>query len=116
MANSERLDKIKRRLGIDQEDAQEIELLRDLIEDAEAYFKGLTGALEVAEQYDYIIRNVVVKMYARKGSEAVRSETVDGYSVTYEDWSDMFKPYEKILTKDFNDDSTLRERGKVRFL
>jgi len=37
------LAKIKRRLGIDPTDNLENDLLTDLVEDAESYFKGLTG-------------------------------------------------------------------------
>ena len=41
------LEKIKRRLGITDTDTQQDDLIRDLINDAESYFKVLTGADEV---------------------------------------------------------------------
>ena len=109
------LDKIKRRLGIDVNDTLEDDLLNDLVEDAESYFLGLANASSVDDKYNYIIENVVYKMYQRKGSEAVKSENVDGYSVTYEDWDDYFKPYLKIIDRDFGDNGTYREKGKVMF-
>ena len=56
------------------------------------------------------------KLYGRKGSEGVTSETVDGYSVTYQEWDNLFKPYMAILNKDFGLDGSQRERGKVFFL
>lgn len=37
------LEKIKRRLGITDTDTQQDDLIRDLINDAESYFKVLTG-------------------------------------------------------------------------
>lgn len=110
------LAKIKRRLGIDPDDQAEKDLISDLVEDAESYFKGLTGTTEIAEKYNFMIENVVYKLYGRKGSEGVTSETVDGYSVTYQEWDNLFKPYMAILNKDFGLDGSLRERGRVMFL
>lgn len=110
------LAKIKRRLGIAQDDTAENDLLGDLVDDAESYFKTLTGSVEIGSKYNFMIENVVYKLYGRKGSEGVTSETVDGYSVTYQDWDNLFKPYMAILNKDFGLDGSLREKGKVMFL
>ena len=111
-----RLAKIKRRLGIEPDDTKENDLLADLIDDAESYFKGLTGTATIDSKYHFMIENVVYKLYGRKGSEGVTSETVDGYSVTYQEWDNLFKPYMAILNKDFGLDGSLREKGKVMFL
>ena len=116
MIDTQRLKKIKRRLGIAPDDTKEDDLISDLVEDAESYFKGLTGKATIDNKYDYMIENVVYKLYGRKGSEGVTSETVDGYAVTYEDWDNLFKPYMAILNKDFGLDGSLREKGKVMFL
>lgn len=113
---SAQLEKIKRRLGIAPADTKENDLLQDLVEDAESYFKGLTGIEEIASKYNFMIENVVYKLYGRKGSEGVTSETVDGYSVTYQDWDNLFKPYMAILNKDFGLDGSQRQKGKVMFL
>lgn len=110
------LAKIKRRLGIAPDDTKENDLLQDLVEDAESYFKSLTGTTEIDQKYNFMIENVVYKLYGRKGSEGVTSETLDGYSVTYQDWDNLFKPYMAILNKDFGLDGSLREKGKVVFL
>lgn len=110
------LAKIKRRLGIAQDDTAENDLLADLVDDAESYFKTLTGSVEIGSKYNFMIENVVYKLYGRKGSEGVTSETVDGYSVTYQDWDNLFKPYMAILNKDFGLDGSQREKGKVTFL
>ena len=111
-----RLAKIKRRLGIDPDDTKENDLLADLIDDAESYFKGLTGTATIDSKYHFMIENVVYKLYGRKGSEGITSETVDGYSVTYQDWDNLFKPYMAILNKDFGLDGSQRQKGKVMFL
>ena len=110
------LAKIKRRLGIAQDDTAENDLLADLVDDAESYFKTLTGSVEISSKYNFMIENVVYKLYGRKGSEGVTSETVDGYSVTYQDWDNLFEPYMAILNKDFGLDGSQRQKGKVTFL
>ena len=110
------LAKIKRRLGIAQDDTAENDLLADLVDDAESYFKTLTGSVEISSKYNFMIENVVYKLYGRKGSEGVTFETVDGYSVTYQDWDNLFKPYMAILNKDFGLDGSQRQKGKVTFL
>lgn len=110
------LAKIKRRLGIDPDDTKENDLLADLIDDAESYFKVLTGTATIDSKYHFMIENVVYKLYGRKGSEGVTSETVDGYSVTYQEWDNLFKPYMAILNKDFGLDGSQRQKGKVMFL
>ena len=110
------LAKIKRRLGIAQDDTAENDLLADLVDDAESYFKTLTGSVEIGSKYNFMIENVVYKLYGRKGSEGVTSETVDGYSVTYQDWDNLFNPYMAILNKDFGLDGSQRQKGKVTFL
>lgn len=113
---STQLEKIKRRLGIPTIDTAEDELLKDLIEDAESYFKLLTTSSTVDSKYYFMIENVVYKLYGRKGSEGITSETVDGYSVTYQEWDNLFKPYMAILNKDFRLDGSQRQKGKVMFL
>ena len=110
------LAKIKRRLGIAQDDTAENDLLADLVDDAESYFKTLTGSVEIGSKYNFMIEIVVYRLYGRKGSEGVASETVDGYSVTYQDWDNLFKPYMAILNKDFGLDGSQRQKGKVTFL
>ena len=110
------LAKIKRRLGIAQDDTTENDLLADLVDDAESYFKTLTGSVDIDSKYNFMIENVVYKLYGRKGSEGVTSETVDGYAVTYQDWDNLFKPYMAILNKDFGLDGSQRQKGKVTFL
>lgn len=114
--NLTQLAKVKRRLGISPDDKHEDELLIDLIEDAESYFKMMTKASYVESKYNFMIENVVYKFYVQKGSEGVSSETVDGYSVTYQDLGNLFEPYMAILNKDFSLDFSQRQKGKVLFL
>lgn len=116
MTDTQQVVKIKRRLGIAEADTQEDNLIEDLIADAESHFKILTGSFEINPKYNFMIEAVVYKLYGRKGSEGVSSETVDGYSVSYQAWDDLFKPYMAILNKDFGLDGSQRQKGKVMFL
>ena len=52
------LAKIKRRLGIAQDDTAENDLLADLVDDAESYFKTLTGSVEIGSKYNFMIAKV----------------------------------------------------------
>lgn len=106
------LDKMKRRLGI--EDTLQDDLLTDLIEDSEGYFLSLTGAGAIDPMYNFMILDVALKLYNRKGSEGMQSESVDGYSATYA--GNLFEDYMDILNRDFDLDSRHRKRGKVRFI
>ncbi|MDK6688322.1 phage head-tail connector protein [Aerococcus urinae] len=113
----EMIDKIKRRLGIALDDTLQDKLLQDVIEDAESYFKLITGAATVDSKYHFIITDVALKLYARKGSEGTESESVDGYSVSYA--KDLFGEYLPYLKREFNlndeDDSDKTRRGRVMF-
>lgn len=104
------LEKVKRRLGI--EDELQNELLNDLIDDAQSAFKVITGTDAVDDKYNFMIINVVLKLYNRKGSEGMESENVDGYSVKYV--TGLFDEYMDILNRDFpQDDSSSERRGRV---
>lgn len=107
------LDKIKRRLGI--VDKEQDQLLFDLYEDAEAYFRVLTKVEDIDEAYRFIIREVTLKLYNRKGSEGIESESIDGYSAKYA--SALFADYLDLLERDFDIGGTEhRKTGAVRFL
>lgn len=105
------ISKIKRRLGIN-DDLQDA-LIQDLIEDSESMFKIITGETAIEDKYAYMIESVVYKLYNRKGSEGMDSESVDGYSVKYA--ASLFDEFMPFLEQDFNldDNQGLKEKGKV---
>ena len=103
------LDKLKRRLGIS--DTTQDDLLNDLLEDAQSYFIAITGASTVDTRYEFIINDVTAKLYNRKGSEGMESESVDGYSTSYA--QDLFSDYMGILERDFNLSDEYRQKGRV---
>lgn len=105
------LNKIKRRLGIN--DILQDDLINDLVEDSESYFKALTGVSDIDGKYDFIIRGVALKLYNRKGSEGMSSESVDGYSSSYD--PELFSDYMDILNRDFGLNDKYRKQGRVTF-
>lgn len=106
------LNRIKRRLGIT--DHNQNDLINDLIEDAQSHFKLITRQDEIDTKYDFMIREVAILLYNRKGSEGIQSESVDGYSATYSE--SLFGDFMDILNKDFNLNEEYRKRGRVKFL
>lgn len=105
------MEKLKRRLGIT--DAEQDALLQDILDDARAHFKLITGAETIDTKYDFIILDVADIRYNRKGSTGMKSESVDGYSVTFADISKDFLPYMSLLNRDFELDRNMK--GKVHF-
>lgn len=104
------LNKIKRRLGIT--DNLQDDLLTDLIDDGEQLFKMITGANAVDDKYSFMVESAVYQLYARKGSEGIESETVDGYSVKYA--MTLYDDFMPILERDFElDDNSYRKSGSV---
>jgi hypothetical protein len=106
------IEKIKRRLGI--QDAIQDILIDDIASTVEAHFKLLTGATAVDAAYSFIIEEITIKRYNRKGSEGITSETVDGYTATYKD-TDDFKEYYPLLSRAYDLDGSTKV-GVVRFV
>ncbi len=92
------LGKLKRRLNI--VDAEQDQLLEDLLEDAKAHYCLLTKQQEVEQQFEFIIVDVAAARYNRKGSEGLAVESVDGYKSEYT--LHDFEPYMEILDSHFN--------------
>ena len=105
--------KIKRRLGI--EDDLQDELIIDLVADAAAIFMTITNSTSVPMKYTFMIEDVAYKLYNRKGSEGITSESIDGYTAQYS--SGLYDEYMDILVRDFNldDDGSERKAGRVMF-
>lgn len=106
------LERLKRRLGIS--DNVQDAILIDIIEDAQAHFLSLSGQEDVDPKYHYILIDVADVRYNRRGSAGVMSESVDGYSVTYQNVLDDFAPYLNIIQRDFYHDGV--SKGGVKFL
>lgn len=105
------LNELKLLLGI-LDDSQD-EKLKLIISTATARLKVLLGGLEPPDSLAYIIREVSVIRFNKIGSEGMKSQTVEGESMTFDenDFSGFMDDIKAFL--DSQKDSV---RGKVRFL
>lgn len=105
------LNELKLLLGI-LDDSQD-EKLKLIISTATARLRVLLGGLEPPESLEYIIREVSVIRFNKIGSEGMKSQTVEGESMTFDenDFSGFMDDIQAFL--DTQKDSV---RGKVRFL
>lgn len=108
------LDDVKTLLGIDSQDRDK--LLNLLIENAERQLKARlyrpTEPLPV--ELEYIVVELTIIRYNRLGSEGMSTESVDGYSATYN--QDDFTPYSFIIEQYIEEDELGPRRGAIRAL
>lgn len=92
--------KVKRIQGKPVNDTEEDEALKEIINDVIKHFKvyvGLDNNAQVEDTWDFVITDVAIKQYNRRGSEGMRSESVDGYSVSYDESLDDFAKFAALL-------------------
>ena len=65
------------------------------VEDAERAIKIAIRKPSIPKELEWICEEMAIVRYRKFGSEAAKSESVDGYSVTFVD--DMIAPYKSIL-------------------
>lgn len=97
--------KVKRIQGKPGIDTQEDEALLEIIKDVIKHFKvyvGLPVDAKVEDTWDFIITDVAIKQYNRRGSEGMKSESVDGYSVSYDESIDDFAKFSALLRGAFD--------------
>jgi hypothetical protein len=90
-------DNVKIIVGI-QDDLQDSQIDR-LITNVEArlkvWLKQNAGKTEIPQELMFIVEELVVNRYNKIGSEGMKSESVEGRSVSFTE--DDFKPYQSIL-------------------
>lgn len=106
------LEKIKTLLGID--DDLQNDVLNIIIENVTSHLKALLGK-EVPQDLNFIIEEITVRRFNRLGAEGMRSESVEGHSITFYDLKDEFVPYEEIIAT-HKDPPEKVGRGKVMFI
>lgn len=106
------LEKIKTLLGID--DDLQNDVLNIIIENVTSHLKALLGK-EVPQELNFIIEEITVRRFNRLGAEGMRSESVEGHSITFYDLKDEFVPYEEIIAA-HKDPPEKVGRGKVMFI
>jgi hypothetical protein len=106
------LGTIKVLLGI--KDSEQDEVLTIIIENVQNHLKALLGK-EVPTNLNFIVTEVTAKRYNRLGSEGMQSESVEGHSVTFQDASADFIPYESVIEAN-KEEAGIKGRGVVKFL
>jgi hypothetical protein len=106
------LNNIKTVLGI--KDNEQDEVLLIIVQNVQNHLKALLGK-EIPDELTFIVEEVATKRYNRLGSEGMKSESVEGHSVTFQDAVEEFAPYEAVIES--NKASVgIKSRGVVKFL
>ena len=107
------LEKLKMLLGLDQEDAELDEKLNWIISSTQKRLKLLLGGIEPPGEMDYIIIDVSIIRFNRIGSEGMKSQGVEGQSISFsnDDFSGFSEEIQAFL--DSQKDAT---KGRLRFL
>lgn len=106
------LERIKTLLGI--EDSLQDAVLSIIIDNVSSHLRALLGK-EIPEELNYIVEEITVRRFNRLGTEGMKSEAVEGHSVTFYDLKDEFVPYEDVINA-HKADNGVTGRGKVLFL
>lgn len=107
-------DDVKKLLGI--EDDKQDDVLEVIIEHIESQIKSMIDKDDVPDSLEFVVTEVAVRRFNRLGTEGMKSESVEGHSVTYYDAEDDFGPYMIYIDNERDDDDYKPGRGKVMFI
>lgn len=96
-------------------DTDQDPLLNTIISNVTAHLKVKLGK-DVPSELNFIITEIAVRRFNRIGTEGMKSESVEGHSVSFYDLEKEFVPYHDVIDKFKAEDGTSTKRGKVRFL
>ena len=73
---------------------------------------------EVPAELEYIVDEATIRRFNRIGSEGMKSESVEGHSVTFDDSDDPLAPYESVIVDylEAQEPDDKRKPGVVYFL
>lgn len=105
-------DNVKTVLGITDtlQDAVIDILIRNVEARLTVWFKQHTAETKIPTELRFIVEEMVIDRFNRLGSEGMKSEAVEGHSVTFKE--DDFAPYAEILRSYIPVETNA---GKVRF-
>ena len=103
MEQSKTLSNVKLQLGIT--DTKQDDLLTLIINNVEKAMLGyLPTVTAVPEGLLYIVEEVAVARYYRRGSEGMKSKSIEGYSVSYDnDFDSYLHIFERYQPEESND-------------
>lgn len=107
------LANIKLSLGI--WDLAEDRLLKLILRDTRQHLLNEINEQDVPAQLQYIVENVAVAKYNKRGSEGFTSESMGNHSVSLN--SDDFAPYRRVINQyiDASEGASSARVGKARF-
>lgn len=106
------LERIKTLLGI--EDTLQDDVLDIIIENVSKHLKAMIGK-EIPEELNFIVEEITIRRFNRLGTEGMKSESVEGHSITFYDLKDEFVPYHEIIDS-HKDPPEKPGRGRVLFI
>lgn len=106
------LERIKTLLGI--EDTLQDDVLNIIIENVSKHLKAMIGK-EIPEDLNFIVEEITIRRFNRLGTEGMKSESVEGHSITFYDLKDEFVPYADIIAS-HKEPPEKPGRGKVLFI
>lgn len=95
------LEIIKRRLEIPADDILQDQVISDIIDEVSTEFKLLTGATSVPDKFNFIITEITLKRYNRRGNEGMSHARVEGHAITYEKPESDFSKFRAYLRIDY---------------
>ena len=114
------LEKLKRKLSFSVVDEEKDALLLDLIGDTMDHFRLIAESLSgtypeaIPIKFEFIIKEVAEKRFNRIGSEGMKSESIDGHSVSYEEQKYDLDPYMKNIERTY--DITKSQNGRMYYV
>lgn len=105
-------ENIKVILGI--EDTRQDRVLDILIKNVESHLKALLKKEEIPSKLDFIVEEITLRRFNRIGSEGLKSESVEGHSISFYDLKKEFDPYLEIIYE-YADGGDKGSRGEVLF-
>src|SRR5699024_1542756 len=107
------LSRIKVILGI--EDTLQDDILDIIIENVSSHLSALLGK-DIPTHLDFIEEEITIRRFNRIGTEGMKSETVEGHSISFYDLKDEFDPYQDIIDNEKDDDTGEARRGRAMFI
>jgi len=106
------LERIKKLLGIG--DSLQDDVLNIIIENVSSHLKVMLGK-DIPDDLNFIVEEITIRRFNRLGTEGMKSESVEGHSITFYDLKDEFVPYADIIAA-HREPPERPGRGKVMFI
>ncbi|MPQ22174.1 hypothetical protein EH150_06435 [Carnobacterium divergens] len=109
------LNEIRKRLGLNEEKFEKVkERVESLETDTRSQLSLLLESKTVPEEFEFIVRAVVVKRFNRFKNEGMKSINQSEETITYD--SDDFGEYESIINKYVDDNKPDTDSRTVEFI